>query len=191
MVLALALPPDFPHRTQLVAMTFGVVLLSLIVQGLSMSWVLQRLGLAGSDLVSFALEQLKGDLRAADTGLAELARMRRDHAAPPDVLDGMQQRIEARRAGALEGLAQLHVTRTDLRRDEAIRAVRRVLLAEKAELMDAYSDGSVRSEVLDRLTADVDERIARLDEDAFSEADELLTPVRRLDTPVDGVPRNG
>ena len=48
MVLALALPPDFPHRAQLVAMTYGVVLLSLVLQGLTMPWMIRRLEVAGS-----------------------------------------------------------------------------------------------------------------------------------------------
>ncbi len=44
MVLALSLPMDFPHRAQLLAMTYGVVLLSLILQGISMPWVIRGLG---------------------------------------------------------------------------------------------------------------------------------------------------
>lgn len=39
MVLALALPEDFPHRSLLIDMTFGVVLLSLLLQGLTMQGV--------------------------------------------------------------------------------------------------------------------------------------------------------
>ena len=46
MVLALGLPPDFPHREDIVAMTFGVVLLSLFVQGLSITPLLRWLRLA-------------------------------------------------------------------------------------------------------------------------------------------------
>jgi CPA1 family monovalent cation:H+ antiporter len=45
MVLALSLPFDFPHRAQLIAMTYGVVLLSLVLQGMSMPWLIQRLQL--------------------------------------------------------------------------------------------------------------------------------------------------
>lgn len=48
MVLVLALPSDFPFRESLVTMTFGVVVLSLIVQGLSIERVLHRLGLESS-----------------------------------------------------------------------------------------------------------------------------------------------
>jgi CPA1 family monovalent cation:H+ antiporter len=44
-VLALALRRDYPHRQQLITMTFGVVLLTLLVQGLSMPVLLRRLGI--------------------------------------------------------------------------------------------------------------------------------------------------
>ena len=47
MVLALALPADMPFRALLVDMTFGVVVLSLLLQGLSMRAVVARLGVRG------------------------------------------------------------------------------------------------------------------------------------------------
>ncbi|MDE2221316.1 MAG: sodium:proton antiporter, partial [Gammaproteobacteria bacterium] len=46
MVLALSLPAGFSHRELIVHMSFGVVLLTLLVQGLSMKPLLRRLGLA-------------------------------------------------------------------------------------------------------------------------------------------------
>jgi CPA1 family monovalent cation:H+ antiporter len=45
MVLALALPDTIPHRDRIVAMTFGVVLLSLVVQGLTMGSALRWFGI--------------------------------------------------------------------------------------------------------------------------------------------------
>ncbi|MGH7328286.1 MAG: cation:proton antiporter, partial [Polyangiaceae bacterium] len=48
MVLALALPQDFPERDLIVTMTFGVVLLSIVVQGTTAGPLLRRLGLASS-----------------------------------------------------------------------------------------------------------------------------------------------
>ena len=44
--LALALPPQFPERQLMVAMAFGVVLFSLLVQGVTLSLLVQRTGLA-------------------------------------------------------------------------------------------------------------------------------------------------
>jgi CPA1 family monovalent cation:H+ antiporter len=46
--LALALPPTTPHREVLTAMAFGVVLFSLVVQGLTLPLVIRRLGLGRS-----------------------------------------------------------------------------------------------------------------------------------------------
>ena len=46
MVLALALPKAFPHRESIIAMTFGVVILSLFVQGLSVTRLLRWLRIA-------------------------------------------------------------------------------------------------------------------------------------------------
>lgn len=46
MVLALSLPFDFPNRELLVTLTFGVVVLSILVQGLTMQRLLRRVGLA-------------------------------------------------------------------------------------------------------------------------------------------------
>jgi CPA1 family monovalent cation:H+ antiporter len=47
MVLALALEPDFPQRDIVVSMTFGVVLLSIVVQGITTEPLLRALGLTG------------------------------------------------------------------------------------------------------------------------------------------------
>ena len=46
MVLALALGLELPHRELVVTMTAGVVLLTLLVQGLSMAPLIRRLGLS-------------------------------------------------------------------------------------------------------------------------------------------------
>jgi monovalent cation:H+ antiporter, CPA1 family len=48
MVLALSLPRDFSHREMILHMTFGVVLLTLLVQGLTIKPLIRRFGLANS-----------------------------------------------------------------------------------------------------------------------------------------------
>jgi Na+:H+ antiporter len=44
MVLVLTLPTTFPYRELLVSMTFGVAVLSILLQGLTMRWLMTRLG---------------------------------------------------------------------------------------------------------------------------------------------------
>jgi monovalent cation:H+ antiporter, CPA1 family len=48
MVLALSLPYNFPNRELLVTLTFGVVVLSILVQGLTMQRLLTRVGIVGA-----------------------------------------------------------------------------------------------------------------------------------------------
>lgn len=174
MVLALALPLELPHRDQLIAMTFGVVLLSLAFQGMSMAWLPSRLGLVRVHSGAALHERARVTLRAVDVSLQELARLRRSHEAPPAALDAMQQRIEARAAAARQQLDAIGTEQSGLQRGETVRAVRRLLLAERAELTQAYDDGAVSHEVLDRLTTDVDRRLGRLDAGEFETPDELL-----------------
>jgi CPA1 family monovalent cation:H+ antiporter len=54
MVLALALPVGFPQRTLLIDMTFGVVVASLLVQGLTIPLLAARLLGAREHMVSAA-----------------------------------------------------------------------------------------------------------------------------------------
>jgi CPA1 family monovalent cation:H+ antiporter len=46
--LALALPPELPDRQLLIGMAFGVVLFSLVIQGVSLPFLIKRAGLARS-----------------------------------------------------------------------------------------------------------------------------------------------
>jgi len=50
MVLALSLPRDFGHRDLILHVTFGVVLLTLLVQGLTVKPLLRAVGLAGDKI---------------------------------------------------------------------------------------------------------------------------------------------
>ena len=45
LALALGLPADFEHRVLVIDLTLGVVLMSLLIQGTSVSWLLRKLGL--------------------------------------------------------------------------------------------------------------------------------------------------
>jgi len=174
MVLALALPIDFPHRDQLITMTFGVVLLSLVLQGTTMSWVMRRFGMVQERTEHAVLDHLRHELRLVDAEVAELAQMRREHVAHPDVLGAIGNVIERRRQRAQERLSALHLASGELRRDEGVRAVRRLLILERNTLGKAVSDGDVRSSVAHALAANIDARMVRLD--AGAEPETVVVP---------------
>jgi CPA1 family monovalent cation:H+ antiporter len=72
MVLALSLPAQLPHRALLVTMTFGVVTLSLIGQGLSMPAVLRRLRVTDDAAPRRHFEAAREEFRAVRAAVEEL-----------------------------------------------------------------------------------------------------------------------
>ncbi|RME21303.1 MAG: Na+/H+ antiporter [Deltaproteobacteria bacterium] len=132
MVLVIGLPPDFPGRGLLVLLVFGVVSMSLLVQALTMSGLLRRLGLVRSREVKLAYERARGQVLMARAALRELER-RSDH-LDPSVRATLEQhyrkKLEAARAAAIEAAgaaldaerlseAHLHLLRVE---EDALRA---------------------------------------------------------------------
>lgn len=165
MVLALSLAPEFPHRDLLVTMTFGVVILSILIHGLSMSWLLRRLGLTGASEEHLAHEVLRGRVRSARAVLAELERWIGDGSVRKDLASDLRAEYEQRIDAAEEEIRGLHTRAADLLVDEQRAARRHALLVEKEAVLDACRKGLVGQDALDRVVEDIDERLSRIDED--------------------------
>lgn len=183
MVLALALAADFPERSLLVTMTFGVVIASILLQGISMPFVLRRLGLVESGSERLAYDVARGRLQVAVAGASEIDRLRAAHAAPPELLDDLQRRYAERRDRARATLMALHHEQVELREEAAASTVEHLLLIEKAELIDRMRSGLLRREAFERLVADVNGRLMRLRSDHYDDAGDLLTPAEERVAP--------
>lgn len=163
MVLALALPLGFPHRDLLVTMTFGVVVLSILIQGLSMSTLLRLLGIISVRAGRAGYEEKRGSLRSAQAALRELDEMERERFAQAEVLSAARAAYERQVQSAEAGLKDLHLEQSELRDEEEHAVRRRLLLAEKDALLHSLQDGVIGSEALNRLLQDVDARLLRLE----------------------------
>jgi len=164
MVLVLALPASFPHRDLLVTMTFGVVVLSILVQGLSMAPVLRWLGLIRPGEHREQYEVRRGALKAASAALAALDRLVAERLVRADVLASLRRDYEARVAAAESAIRELHLERDQLRQEEFRTAFRQLLLVEKDEILDSRRRGLVGEGAYHRLLSDVDAQLLRLEE---------------------------
>ncbi len=163
MVLALSLPAGFPNRELLVAITFGVVLLSILVQGLSMAPLLRRLGVVGAQADRTAYDRRRGELRSVEAALAEVDRMQRGGQAERGVLQSVRDDYE-RRLGEIQGdLTRLRAEHTGLQQEEMLRARRHLLMVEKAEAIQAAQEGLLGREAYEHQLADIDARLLELD----------------------------
>jgi Na+:H+ antiporter len=168
MVLALGLPRTFPNRDLLVATTFGVVLLSILVQGLSMAPLLRRLGLARSSTGRADYDHRRGELKAVQAALAELEQMTRSGQSGGG-LAALRTEYEARHKGVQAELSRLRTAHANLEAEDLLRARRHLLMVEKAEAIGALQEGLVSREAYEHLLTDLDARLLRLDEGGDAE----------------------
>lgn len=166
MVLALSLPASFPNRDLLVATTFGVVVLSILVQGLSMGWVLRRLGVIEVQPEQTDFDVNRGEIRIAQAALSELDEMARTGQADRGGLEQLRKEYEQRRDAAQARLQDFLQERGGLR-EHAIRRLRRhLLMVEKAATIESAHDGLLGKEAYSRLLTEVNDRLVDLDQPA-------------------------
>jgi len=163
MVLALSLPQNFAYRELIVSMTFGVAVLSILVQGLTMSSLLVRLGIVRTPADRLAFEVRRGRMQAAEAALAEIDRLSHRNAAAPELLDDLRKEYRQIMRTAAQELRELGL---DSRQAPTLnlRDIRmRVLGVERDRIMRAYRQGELRSASRDTLLADIDARLSRLE----------------------------
>jgi CPA1 family monovalent cation:H+ antiporter len=171
---AFILPEDTPFREVLVLIALSVVGATLLIQGLTLPWVLRRLGLSGPDPAEDALQAASVSQRAASAGLARL-----DEVVTPEDADYVIERVRRRsaeRAQAMwERLGGMDETPT-----QAYARLRIAMIeAERSELIRLRNEGVVPDDVLRRVigSIDVEETVLDLSTSWTSpDRDEALRP---------------
>jgi CPA1 family monovalent cation:H+ antiporter len=164
---ALALPLATPERELLIFLTFCVILVTLVAQGLSLPWLVRAIGV----LDDGAGEHLERHARAAAAKAAaarieQLASEWPTHLALIDTL-GAQNADRTRHLGEW---APEHTDREGLPGDEAEQEVldhrrirRAVIDAERAAVLDLRERGEINDEVWRRVERDLDLEELRMD----------------------------
>ncbi len=143
-------------------MTFGVVLFTLVVQGLTIERVIDALGL--SDRPTQLKEQQKKQalIYAARAGRRELDRLSEDGILAGDVWRSMSEQCEddisARNLALREHFDQWQ----ELEQEMVLQARERVLRAERAAVADAGRRGLISEDVQEELVRDLDSRVAAI-----------------------------
>jgi CPA1 family monovalent cation:H+ antiporter len=163
MVLVLSLPPDFPYRQLLVSMTFGVVVLSILLQGLTMPSLLRWLNIVRGHEDRLLYEYTRGKIQASHAALTQLDHMPQARLGDAKTIAALRQEYEARIAQDEAKISALHLEAEQLRNEEIHWARRHLLQVEKDQVMEAFHHGVLTQEVYDRLLADIDARLLRLE----------------------------
>ncbi len=162
-----AITPEL--RSELLAVVFGAVFLSLVVQGLSMGVLLSRTGLIAVRPEEEAYEHALGRVWEATAELETLERAWLGGDLPESTYETLKARLgDAREEAA--GQARRTARENQLVRDRQLaRASERMLRAGRAAIEDAYRQGYLGERVADKLKADVDSRIVLGSEGGWSD----------------------
>ncbi len=163
MVLALGLPTDFPHRQIIVTMTYGVVTLSILLQGTSMKWLLRRLGVVEESAARLEYDRRHASMRASRAALDALDRLERQHAIHGADAQELRHQYALRLQADAKASAEIRREHPVLATDERRRVQRELLLAEKRALIEAHNESAVGDQAFNHLSGDVDARLQALE----------------------------
>jgi CPA1 family monovalent cation:H+ antiporter len=163
MVLVLSLANDFPHRDLLVTMTFGVVMISILLHGMTVPPLLRLLGIVKGRMQRDAYEFARGKLQAASAALEELGRMSHIHFSRDDMRAQLKDEYEKRIEEEQSRMGTLELDRAAIAEQESQWVRRHLLLTEKTHVVDSFRQGMLGQEIYEQLLADIDARLLRLE----------------------------
>jgi hypothetical protein len=158
---ALALPSDFPQRDLLIFLTFAVILSTLVLQGLTLPWLIGVLGVHDDGREEH--EELKGRLMAAKAALARIDELEGEEWTRDDTIERMRgmYRYRKRRLAARAGMADDDGYED---RSSAYQTlVREVLEAQRREIVRLRNSGDISNDVMHRLERELDLEDERLE----------------------------
>jgi monovalent cation/hydrogen antiporter len=164
---ALALPLEtstgqpFPQRNLIIFMTFGVIFATLVLQGLSLPWLIRRLGLHRDD--SEEQEELRGRLRATDAALTRLEELAVQEWTREDTVQRMRGLYQFRRRRLKARAGYLADDGVQDRSLAYQRLVRELLEAQRREIVRLRNQGQISNEVMHRIERDLDLEDSRLE----------------------------
>jgi CPA1 family monovalent cation:H+ antiporter len=173
---ALALPltidagGPFPDRQLIIFLTFAVILVTLLLQGLTLPWLIDRLGICGRD-EELEQEEVSARLQAVEAALARLDELAVEDWALEDTVERLrgslhfrQRRFTARSAeGEFDGGVGGDGIDYEVRSEAYQRLLRELLEAQRETVIAMRDRGEINDEALRRIERELDLEDSRLE----------------------------
>jgi len=169
--LALSLPATLPGREQLIAIVLGIVLLSLVGQGVTLPWIVQRLKLTYRSESYHQIEELQAQLMTAKAAQDELDGLFKSGVLAKAIYEEMRSTYQVQVAASERTLRDIYNQRSEFSREsrsdrtklDAIR--RQLLLAEKGALNDALRRRILSEDVVHERIKTINGKLLKLEDD--------------------------
>jgi CPA1 family monovalent cation:H+ antiporter len=179
LALGLSLPVGFPYRTQLLAMTFGVVAFTIVFQGFSIKPLLNSLGISQQEDDDFARVRVRQI--AASAAMTELERLHRDHLISFVVYDRLRDEIQHRIEDSRQESISLYSNHNERIGRETREARRHLVVAERSAIEYTMRAGLISARTAREMIDAADREFESLDKGEEDES-KLSTPAEREHT---------
>jgi NhaP-type Na+/H+ or K+/H+ antiporter len=165
---ALALPLEtdagqaFPGRDLIIFVAFCVVLVTIVVQGLTLPLLIRAIGVH-EESDEEEREELRARLVAAKAALDRVDQLERDGAVRTDTAERMRALYNYRKNRFAARAGKVEDDGYEDRSQAYQRAVRSVLDAQRSALVDMRSDGTISNDVMHRVERELDLEDERLE----------------------------
>jgi monovalent cation/hydrogen antiporter len=164
--LALPLQTDagepFPHRDLIIFLTFSVILFTLVFQGLTLPWLIRRLGV-GDDGQELAEEEVRARLHASAVALERIEELSREEWTRDETIERVRRLYEYRQR---RFTAQRDGDDSDGIEDRSVayqRLVRELYNAQREAVVELRNSGEISQEVMTRIERELDLEDSRLE----------------------------
>ena len=151
----------FPDRDLIQFLTFGVIFVTLVVQGLSLPALIRQLHI--SDDGAAETEELKARLVATKAALAQIDELSHEDWTRDDTMERMRAIYEYRKRRLSARAGKIEDDGYEDRSLQYQQAVQIVLGAQRDALVELRREGKISNETMNRVIRDLDLEESRLE----------------------------
>lgn len=164
MVLAMSLPDNFKYKELIVTLVFGIVLLSIFIQGSIMPLFLKIFNLTKHNEKLTEFEIIKTKILITQKIISELNELQSKKLITDKIYQELIQEYRNKLNELNEMLNQFQIdTDEDVKKEEKLKIKRELLMEEKQFLMDLYHKGEISIAVYKKLAQDIDAEIFEIE----------------------------
>ncbi|MBD3203568.1 Na+/H+ antiporter [Candidatus Woesearchaeota archaeon] len=163
MVLALSLEQSIPNRDLLLSSVFGVVFISLVLQGTTMAKLLNFLNLSKTKTdPEIEYEKATADLIRTNASEDELEELWKKKLISKKIYKKFKSRIKRLKKKSEKNFDRIYDKFPELEKTQKKEVEKSLLISQKSSLIDAHKSGIISEKTKNRIVTEIDRKIVEL-----------------------------
>ena len=163
MVLALSIPDSFALKELIVTLVFGVVLISIFIQGLTMSPLMKMMGILSPVSKLKNYELLRTEIMLYQDMIDKMNKLHTRRFLSDQSLESLTEEYQKKIDTLSEELDKIAVDKDTLVKEEVLKTKRRMIMEETKTLLERYQNGTISLEVYKAIKHELDSQLFELE----------------------------